>query len=61
MWIPHRVFFGNVAIVSGVALGLLLLVWVARRPAGVAPRIVEAIGGAITLCIAYLAARVVLG
>jgi hypothetical protein len=120
MWIPHRVFFGNVAIVSGVALGLLLLVWVARRPTGVAaavigptalagaflgftatsgipptradrigialsatamlscwlllaagvvfvlrrsgaPRIVEAIGGAITLCIAYLATRVVLG
>jgi hypothetical protein len=120
MWIPHRVFFGHVAIVSGVALGLLLLVWVARRPAGIAaaivgptalagaflgftatsgmpptvadririalsatamlgcwlllaagvvlilrrsgaPRIIEAIAGALTLGIAYLAARAVLG
>jgi hypothetical protein len=39
VWIPHRVFFGNVAIASGVVLGLLLLVWVARRPAGVAAAI----------------------
>jgi hypothetical protein len=120
MWIPHRVFFGHVAIVSGVALGLLLLVWVARRPAGIAaaivgptalagaflgftatsgipptvadririalsattmlgcwlllaagvvlilrrsgaPRIIEAITGALTLGVAYLAARAVLG
>jgi hypothetical protein len=120
MWIPHRVFFGNLAIVSGVVLGLLLLVWVARRPVGVAasiagpaglagafigltatrgmplswveragialgmtamlscwllaagvvvfalrrsraPRVIEAIAGACTLGIAYLATRAVMG
>jgi hypothetical protein len=44
MWIPHRVFFGYVAIASGVALGLLLLVWAARRPAGVAAAIVGPAG-----------------
>jgi hypothetical protein len=27
MWIPHRVFFATVAIVIGVALGVLLLAW----------------------------------
>lgn len=30
MWIPHRVFFGNLAFVVGVAAGVLLL---ASRPA----------------------------
>ena len=44
MWIPHRVFFGYVAIASGVALGVLLIVWVARRPAGVAAAIVGPAG-----------------
>jgi peptidoglycan/LPS O-acetylase OafA/YrhL len=27
MWIPHRVFFGNVAFVAAVAIGVLLLAW----------------------------------
>jgi hypothetical protein len=27
MWIPHRVFFANVAFLVGVALGVLLLAW----------------------------------
>ena len=31
MWIPHRVFFGNLALVVGVAAGVLLL---AARPRG---------------------------
>jgi hypothetical protein len=31
MWIPHRVFFGNLAFVLGVATGVLLLAW---RPSG---------------------------
>ena len=31
MWIPHRVFFGNLAFVVGVTAGVLLLAW---RPSG---------------------------
>lgn len=31
MWIPHRVFFGNLAFVVGVAAGVILL---ASRPSG---------------------------
>jgi peptidoglycan/LPS O-acetylase OafA/YrhL len=27
MWIPHRVFFGNVAFAAAVAIGVLLLAW----------------------------------
>ena len=27
MWIPHRVFFGNVALAAAVAIGILLLAW----------------------------------
>jgi hypothetical protein len=52
MWIPHRVFFGNLAFIIGVAAGILLL---ATRPSGrrhwvesvVAPAL--AVGGFIGL------------
>jgi peptidoglycan/LPS O-acetylase OafA/YrhL len=27
MWIPHRVFFSNLAVVAAVAIGVLLLAW----------------------------------
>jgi hypothetical protein len=37
--IPHEVFFHYVAMAGALALGLVLLVWAARRPAGVAAAI----------------------
>jgi hypothetical protein len=40
MWIPHRVFFGNLAILAALATGLVLLVWRVRSRTAVAAAIV---------------------
>jgi hypothetical protein len=48
MWIPHRVFFGNVAFVAAVAIGVLLLAWgpLDWRRAAVAVLTPSAVAGA---------------
>jgi hypothetical protein len=48
MWIPHRVFFGNVAFVAAVAIGVLLLAWgpLDRRRVAAAVLAPSAVAGA---------------
>ena len=40
MWIPHRVFIGNLSIVAAITVGLIAMVWLARSRLATAAAIV---------------------